>query len=86
MVWLTGAVRNSSAISGSNDERQMFSVPSGWRPAFDVRAVCQGSGNNKYLLHVTTGGAASMSRYGTTSNATCGAGSWLVLNAAWALP
>lgn len=53
-------------------------IPADMRPALSQHCVCQGSSMNKWLLTITTGGALTLARYGTTTlGTTCPAGAWL---------
>ena len=53
-------------------------IPAKYRPDFAQHAVCQGSGMNRWLLSVGSGGGLTIARYGISeSSKTCSAGSWL---------
>ena len=86
MVALSGAVRVTKAFTPSNEEKVMFTVPAGLRPAQNFRGLMQGSGMNRWLLVVYDDGTARCARYGTTTSGQVGVDTWLVLNAVWVLP
>jgi hypothetical protein len=52
-------------------------IPSNLRPSVNLQFVCHGSGMNRWCCSVTTGGAVTVSRYGTTAATTVPAGAWL---------
>lgn len=52
-------------------------IPSNLRPSVNLQFVCHGSSMNLWCCSVTTGGAVTVSRYGTTAATTVAAGAWL---------
>lgn len=83
VVSLTGAVKNSSAVTLNTTHVEVFAVPSGYRPSQDIISVCQGSGANKFILQIKTDGSASIGRYGTTSFSEVAAGAWFPFHVTW---
>ena len=85
IVSLTGALKNTTAVTLNTTHVQAFTIPSGYRPSQDMIVVCQGSGANKYLLQVKTDGTVSIGRYGTTSFIEASAGSWFPFHVTWVM-
>lgn len=52
-------------------------IPANLRPSVNLQFVCHGSGMNRWCCSVTTGGAVTISRYGTTASTTVPEGAWL---------
>ena len=83
LVYLQGVLAPTASISGSTTEHRIFSLPRVYWPLADVYQLCQGTGCYKWLLHVSTEGAATFSRYSTSSYASASAGTWLPFQAIW---
>ena len=49
----------------------------GFRPKEDIFSLCHGTGSNKWLLSVESGGNVNFQRYGTDSYVNANAGNWL---------
>lgn len=85
VVYIRGAVKPSVDIE-SDKVTTIFNLPSGYRPSkLNVNGIMQGTGMNKWCLSITTGGAVNVQRYGTTTNDTIPAGSWLNLDISYPL-
>lgn len=82
-VYLYGKLTPAAAISGSTTEYTMFTLPREYRPVGDVYQICQGSGSNRWLLHVSPEGIVGFSRYAASSYASAAAGAWLPFQAMW---
>lgn len=91
IVTLTGAAKRTSTLS-SGSNANMFTVPEGYRPVWNVVQRMQGTSHNKWLLQIDaaeSGGTgatqyeANLSRYGGTSNAEITTSNWLVMTAVW---
>ena len=52
-------------------------IPANLRPSVNLQFVCHGSSMNRWDCSITTGGAVTISRYGTTAATTVTAGAWL---------
>lgn len=52
-------------------------IPANLRPSVNLQFVCHGSSMNHWCCSVTTGGAVTISRYGTTEPTTVPVGAWL---------
>lgn len=52
-------------------------IPANLRPSVNLQFVCQGSSMNRWNCSITTGGAVTISRYGTTAATTVTVGAWL---------
>ena len=52
-------------------------IPANFRPSVNLQFVCHGSGMNRWCCSVTTGGAVTISRYGTTAATTVPSDAWL---------
>ena len=91
IVTMTGAAKRTSTLS-SGGNANMFTVPEGYRPVWNVVQRMQGTSHNKWLLEINaaeSGGTGSdqyevnLSRYGGTSNAEISTSNWLVMTAVW---
>ncbi len=76
MVQANGVFKNNSTLSASSNV-QFATLPSGYRPSQEQVKVCQGSDMNRWLLRITADGAMTLSRYGTSSDASASSGRWL---------
>lgn len=85
VVSLTGALKNSAAVTLNTSHVKVFTIPSGYRPSQDILVLCQGSGNNEYVMQIKTSGEVYFGRYGTSSNIQAGAGSWFPFHACWVM-
>ncbi len=83
-VVFQGAVNPSKTLTGSGDKVTICTLGENYRPSQQINVLCQGSGQNKWLLTVETAGTCSFSRYGTTDkyvDATTAV--WLPFHAMW---
>ncbi len=81
IVSIIGCVSPTSNIEGSGTGVEIFTLPAGYRPTGLGRTqICQGSGSNKWLLNISTGGVVTFARYGTNAFATCTPDNWLPFN------
>ena len=85
VVSLTGALKNSAAVTLNTSHVKVFTIPSGYRPSQDILVLCQGSGNNEYVMQIKTSGEVYFGRYGTSSNVQASAGSWFPFHACWVM-
>ena len=85
VVYVRGVVKPTSAIAGSDTRYVIFNLPVGYRPAYDVYTLCQGSSANKWLLTVNINGNVCFSRYGTSSYAQASTSAWLPFNVSFAI-
>lgn len=59
-VW--GAVKPTAEVAAGGT-LTIGTLPAGYRPSHDVYVLCQGSGQNKWLLTVSTSGVMTATRY-----------------------
>ena len=85
VVSLTGALKNTTAVTLNTSHVKVFTIPSGYRPSQDILVLCQGSGNNEYVMQIKTSGEVYFGRYGTSSNVEAGSGSWFPFHACWVM-
>lgn len=85
VVSLTGAIKNTAAVTLNTTHVKVFTIPSGYRPSQDILVLCQGSGNNEYVMQIKTNGEVYFGRYGTSSNVQANAGSWFPFHACWVM-
>ena len=85
VVSLTGALKNSAAVTLNTTHVKVFTIPSGYRPSQDILVLCQGSGNNEYVMQIKTSGEVYFGRYGTSSNVEAASGSWFPFHACWVM-
>lgn len=82
IVEVRGAVKPTVALPKSDGTSTtiytIFTLPTGYRPTSPIYVLCQGSGNNTWLLRVNTNGEVGFSRYrnGATA-AAVDTGTWL---------
>lgn len=78
MVFVRGVVSPAVAYDSSGSLVTIATgIPANLRPPYNQSFICQGSGINRWLCSITTGGAVTISRYGTTENANVPANAWL---------
>ena len=71
---LTPETEFTSSTTGVN---LASGIPANLRPSVNLQFVCHGSSMNRWNCSITTGGAVTISRYGTTAATTVTAGAWL---------
>lgn len=78
VVWLQGSAKSTQEATSVN----LFTLPIGYRPLYEVRTIEQGSGQNRFLLRIKTNGVVTAERYGIaqTSAQTINTNSWLSCN------
>lgn len=80
VVELRGAASPKSQVA-SGGTLTIGTLPEHYRPWYlDVYNVCQGSGHNKWLLHINTGGVITAERYGVSSGAAIPTNVWLLIS------
>lgn len=77
IVYLIGVVSPASNLTYSQDGRTIFKLPEGYKPTKTWYNICQGSGRNRWLLHVTYDGLVQFSRYCDNAEQTATTDSWL---------
>ena len=81
MVNIRGNVTAVESIQTSTESLIIATgISEKFRPTKTVRTVCQGSGMNRWLCVVTTGGEVLLSRYGTTDYGIISSNTWLPIN------
>ena len=82
MVQFNGIVKNTSAITLKATEVTIATIPSEYRPSYDVYSIMQGSATNIFLLHITSAGNVRLSRYraNTTSYSSISSGAWFPMH------
>lgn len=81
IVEVRGVVKPVTALAGSNEHHLICTLPSGYRPSYQIQQRCQGSGINTWLLTIQPGGNVNFSRYGTTDFVEAGTTTWLPFQA-----
>ena len=76
LVQIQGIVKNTSAIAAGTIST-IGTVPAGYRPSYEMKAVCQGSGVSRFLIDVYPNGNIVLDRYGTSASEAIGANSWI---------
>lgn len=83
-VVFTGAVNPSKKLSGSSDKVTICTLGDNYRPSNQINILCQGSGQNKWMLTIETTGTVSFSRYGTTAAyVDANTSTWLPFHTSW---
>lgn len=83
-IVFTGAVNPSKKLSGSSDKVTICTLGDNYRPSNQINILCQGSGQNKWLLTIETTGTVSFSRYGTTAAyVDANTSTWLPFHTSW---
>ena len=85
VVSLTGALTNTTAVTLGTSHTKVFTIPSGYRPSQDILVLCQGSGNNEYVMQIKTSGEVYFGRYGTSSSVEAASGSWFPFHTCWVM-
>lgn len=80
IVMLQGIATPVEKTPADSTELELFTIPEEARPMKELYQICQGTGNNKWLLTVETKGSVNFSRYGTTDWASANPGNWLPFN------
>ena len=85
VVHMEGIVKNNNTFGGDGTGTKISTagLPAQFRPSNHQYSVQQGSGSNKFLLHVYPNGDIYLERYGTTSYIDVSSGSWLHMNMTW---
>ena len=78
-VEIIGACTPTAEIAAGSAAQTIFTLPAGYRPTQYVYAVCQGSGQNRWLCSISPAGAVAVSRYGTTASIAIPTGAWLTM-------
>ncbi len=81
LVEVRGVVKPTASLAGSNTAVTIGTLPAGYRPDVTRYFICQGSGQNKWLLSIGTNGALGFARYGITSMESAGTSVWLPFDA-----
>lgn len=79
MVEVNAVLKPTNDITSGGNDSTIFNLPEGYRPASNIRTVCQGSGMNRWLLQVNINGTATISRYGINDAITLSSSAWLPL-------
>lgn len=83
IITISGVASVNSAMAIGVSEQQIGTIPEGYRPSVEIRAVMQGSGINRWLIVLYPNGTLSAGRYGISSYETLSAqtsssaGTWL---------
>ena len=80
IVMLQGLATPVEKTPADSTQVELFTIPEEIRPSKEFYQVCQGTGNNKWLLTVNTNGSVSFSRYGITDLTSANPGNWLPFN------
>lgn len=80
VVMLQGIATPVEKTPGDSSSLELFTIPEEIRPSKEFYQLCQGTGNNKWLLTITRIGAVNFSRYGITDWASASPGNWLPFN------
>ena len=80
IVMLQGVATPVEKTPADSSSLELFTIPEEARPSKEFYQLCQGTGNNKWLLTITRNGAVTFSRYGTTDWASANPGNWLPFN------
>lgn len=84
VVTLTGALKNTSAVTLDNTGVTVFTIPEGYRPSQTLSVIEQGSGTNIYLARFRSNGNVTFERYrNSTSYSSISAGAWFPFHATW---
>lgn len=86
MVYLRGAVTNSSSITTTETSKKtLFTIASQFRPSYPHQSIQQGSGSNRWIMDVNKDGTVTLDRYSnnTATRNTVPTGAWLVCTTSW---
>ena len=79
VVFIRGSLNPTTTLD-TTTEQTAFTLPEGFRPSQAEHFLCQGSNANKWLCTVTSSGAVTVSRYGTTDQGKVSTSTWLPLS------
>lgn len=79
VVFIRGSLNPTTTLD-TTSEQTAFTLPEGFRPSQAEHFLCQGSNSNKWLCTVTSSGAVTVSRYGTTDQGKVSTSTWLPLS------
>ena len=80
IVEIRGELRPISLVSSYNEVPILSGIPASIRPSYNIHAIQQGSGINRWFLLVKTDGSIYFARYGTNSYTNPDSGDWLPIN------
>ena len=80
IIMLQGVATPVAKTPADSSELELFTIPEEIRPWKETYQLCQGTGNNKWLLTIATNGIVTFSRYGTTNWTSANPGNWLPFN------
>lgn len=80
VVHIVGVVKPAKTISATSNSVTIFTLPPEYKPSIPTYTLCQGSGNNKWLLTVSDNGNVGFSRYGVDKNVDVTESTWLPFN------
>lgn len=80
IVMLQGLATPVNKTPANSSQVELFTIPEEIRPSKEFYQLCQGTGNNKWLLTIEKNGVVTFSRYGTTDWASANPGNWLPFN------
>ena len=80
VIMLQGVATPVAKTPADSSELELFTIPEEIRPSKEFYQLCQGTGNNKWLLTISTNGVVTFSRYGTTDWTSANKGNWLPFN------
>lgn len=80
IIMLQGVATPVAKTPADSSELELFTIPEEIRPSKEFYQLCQGTGNNKWLLTIAMNGVVTFSRYGTTDWASANPGNWLPFN------
>lgn len=84
MAELFGTISPASAIAGSTTVYQICTIPVGLRPKYQIDQLCQGTGQNQWLLRITDAGVVTFSRYRAAASwGNADTTVWLPFHAMW---
>lgn len=87
-VDLTGAIRNTTAVTLNATQVTIFTIPEGYRPSQTMTILSQGSSMNVFVIRIKASGGVTFERYRSTNStstsySSISEGAWFPIHAAW---
>ena len=80
---ICGGAKPTSDKPASSSNVVFGYIPAEYAPDYEVKAICQGSGMNRWRFSVRPDGSLNWQRYGTTSSSKLPSGAWMIFDLTW---
>ena len=88
VIDLTGAIKNTTAVTLTSTQVTIFTIPEGYRPSQTMTILSQGSSMNVFAIRIKASGEVTFERYRSTNSTSTSylsidAGAWFPIHATW---